>query len=290
MSIEARNINIKNLNIALQCYGDESKPALLMLHGWLDNSASFSLLAPLMADEYYVVAVDLPGHGQSDHWPQGQHYHLWEAVEHIELIADALKLKSFYLLGHSMGAAMSTLYAGTFSQRIDGLVLIEAFGPMAGDISGAPERLATAISQMKRYEELSIQRPKRDQKAFAQARMQGPMALTQQAADIIVSRGTKETPEGIVWSHDKRLQVTSMMRMSEELIQQFILNIKSPVLGIFASDGLFNQSQIDLRWSALRSEKEMHWFSGGHHLHLEGNVEQVADTIKQFLYNKKQNL
>lgn len=289
MEPEAKTISIKGISIALQCYGDEQKPPMLMLHGWLDNSASFHYLAPQLAQEYYVIAVDLPGHGQSGHWPTGQHYHLWEAVEHIELIADALKLQWFYLLGHSMGAGMSTLYAGTFPQRVKGLVVIEAFGPMAGDFEGAPKRLATAISQMKRYDELSIQRPKRDQKAFAQARMQGPMALSQDAADIIVARGTKEVPEGIVWSHDKRLQVTSMMRMSEALIQSFIESIRAPVLGIFASDGLFNSSQIEPRWSVLQTENELHWFSGGHHLHLEGNVDQVADTIKHFLYKKIQN-
>ena len=44
----------------------EGAPRVLCLHGWLDNAASFVPLAPLL-DRLDVVALDLPGHGHSEH-------------------------------------------------------------------------------------------------------------------------------------------------------------------------------------------------------------------------------
>lgn len=56
---------INGLNLCGLSWGTPDLPPLLMLHGWLDNAASFALLAPLMKG-YYVVAIDLTGHGKSD--------------------------------------------------------------------------------------------------------------------------------------------------------------------------------------------------------------------------------
>ena len=51
-------------------WGSTGDAPILALHGWLDNAASFVRLAPLLADAD-VVAIDLPGHGYSDHSPPG---------------------------------------------------------------------------------------------------------------------------------------------------------------------------------------------------------------------------
>ena len=42
-------------------WGRPGNTPILALHGWLDNAASFSRLAPLLLD-VDVVAIDLPGH------------------------------------------------------------------------------------------------------------------------------------------------------------------------------------------------------------------------------------
>ena len=54
---------INGLKLAGLSWGKPGDRPLLALHGWLDNAASFSLLAPLMTG-YHVVALDLTGHGR----------------------------------------------------------------------------------------------------------------------------------------------------------------------------------------------------------------------------------
>lgn len=280
---ESVQIPIKGIYIHGLQWGNPEGEKILALHGWLDNAESFSNLAPLLED-YCVVAVDLPGHGLSGHWPEHQHYHLWAGVEDVEHILDGLGWDTCHLLGHSMGAAIATLYAGTFPKRLKSVILIEAIGPMAGDIETAPQRLAEAISRMKQHN--PQQTPKENKETFVQARLQGSLKLSDDSAKKIVERGLLQQEGGFAWGNDKRLRYTSMMRLPEELIGSFIAAITCPVLGIFADDGLFTLEQAQSRWQLIPAEKEWHWLGGGHHLHLDGDVQAIAGLVKHFIQRR----
>ncbi|MFY0642399.1 MAG: alpha/beta hydrolase [Bermanella sp.] len=273
-------LHIKGIDVHGLQWGNPEGPKILALHGWLDNAESFSNLAPLLAD-YHVVAVDLPGHGLSGHWPAHHHYHLWAGVEDVEHILDALQWKHCHVIGHSMGAAIATLYAGTFPHRLKSLTLIEAIGPMAGDVETAPERLAQAIVSMKKHN--PEQRSRHDAQGFIHARMSGPLKLSQDSAEKIVERGLTKTEHGYAWSNDKRLRYTSMMRLPEPIILSFISQIRAPVLGVFADDGLFTKDKVDERWSSITASKKMIWLTGGHHLHLDGDINIVSESINRFI-------
>lgn len=273
-------LHMKGIDIHGLQWGNPDGEKILALHGWLDNAESFSNLAPLLS-ECHVVAVDLPGHGLSGHWPNHQHYHLWAGVEDVELILDELGWEQCHIVGHSMGAAIATLYAGTFSKRLRSLTLIEAIGPMAGDIKTAPERLAQAIESMKKHNPQQTSR--HETKGFIEARMNGPLKLCADSAQKIVERGLLKTESGYAWANDKRLRHTSMVRLPEDLIQSFIAAIECPVLGVFANNGLFSEQQASERWQHIKSEKQWYWLDGGHHLHLDGEVAQIANIVGGFI-------
>merc|ERR1712070_495499 len=99
-----------------------------MLHGWLDNCDSFQLLAPLLCDNRDIVAIDFSGHGLSDH-RQGPYHNIDDAAELI-LAADAAfgAGTPFSLLGHSRGALIATVAAGTVPGRVERLILLEGMG------------------------------------------------------------------------------------------------------------------------------------------------------------------
>lgn len=272
-------LNIKGIEIHGLRWGNPEGEPVLALHGWLDNAASFSHLAPLLHD-HQIVAIDLPGHGMSGHWPAHAHYHLWAGVEDIECVLDQLGWETCHLLGHSMGAAMATLYAGTFPDRLRSLTLIEAIGPMAGDFKGAPQRLADAIRSMKKHNPEQSNLESFD--IFVKARLDGMLKISQQSAELIMARSVHEHDQGFSWRNDKRLRYTSMMRLPEELIVSFIQAITCPVLGLFAADGLFTEKQLNERWQHLQNPVKLQWLNGGHHLHMDGDVKRVAGVIKEF--------
>lgn len=276
-------LKMKGIEIAGQEWGAENGEPVLALHGWLDNSASFAYLAPQIVEQnpdLRIIAVDLPGHGLSGHWPEYHHYHLWAGVEDIEHIADGLNLSTFHLVGHSMGAAISALYAGTFPDRLKSLVLIEAIGPMPGSVDEVPERLADAVNKMKAHE--PSQRFNKDKDAFVKARMSGMVKLKRAASEAIIERSLIQTDEGYAWRNDKRVMLPSMMRLPEEVVQSFLKKIKAPLCGVYAKDGMLGESTVQPRWDCISSKKQIHWLSGGHHLHMEGDVSTLADMFTGF--------
>ena len=88
----------------------------LALHGWLDNAASFDRLAPQLlaatGAPAELVAIDLPGHGQSDSRP-GPIYFL----DHVEAVLEALEALAWpvcTIIGHSLVGAGPRLARAPF--------------------------------------------------------------------------------------------------------------------------------------------------------------------------------
>ena len=112
------------LNIAYQRWGEGNPLKVLCLHGWLDNSNSFALLGPHLArNNFEVVAVDHIGHGLSDHLPIPSVFASY--VGYVRGVMDALGWDRSHICAHSMGAAISTIYAGCYPERVERMVLID---------------------------------------------------------------------------------------------------------------------------------------------------------------------
>ena len=140
-------IALPHQKIAAKVWGNQDNLPVIALHGWLDNAASFDRLAPLLPD-IHLIAIDLPGHGHSDHKPDGSFIHFIDFVIDIILVAQQLKLQKYALLGHSLGAAIASFIAGTFPDRIVGMALLDGLGPLTTPALEAPERLRGFIEEI----------------------------------------------------------------------------------------------------------------------------------------------
>ena len=124
--------------------GDPAGPRVLALHGWLDNAASFLPLSTPLA-HCDLVALDLPGHGGSEHRQPGYDYAFVDWIHDGFDALDALGWDRASLLGHSMGGAIATLMAASLPARVERLALIEALGPVSGKAEEAGARLRQAV-------------------------------------------------------------------------------------------------------------------------------------------------
>ncbi len=143
----ARDIELQlpHIRIAAREWGDPDGEPVLAIHGWLDNAASFDTLAPMLPG-LHLVAIDLPGHGRSQHRPPGVVHHFVDWVPEVAAAADALGWDSFSLLGHSMGAGIASLVPAVFPGRVRRVVLLEGAGPLAAVVVTMPKSEKIIVS------------------------------------------------------------------------------------------------------------------------------------------------
>lgn len=264
--------------IAAQVWGNPDGCPVLALHGWLDNSASFFRLAPLLRD-LNIVALDMAGHGQSDHRQSSASYNILDDIQDIFSIADQLQWPRFSLLGHSRGAIISALAAGTFPERIDRLWLIEGIFPEPVAPKAAPEQLANALKTLQHLET----RPLKtfvNPAAAGRARQRGMFPLSEQAAQVLAERGIRAVEGGFQWSTDQKLLAPSAFKLSKEQIVAFMDRIKAQtdlILGDKGVVALFPHLLNDVKkFPTIR----IHSFVGGHHLHMEQAAGDIASLLQ----------
>lgn len=107
----------------IRTYGDPASPPLILVHGWPQTSYCWHHLSPYL-DDYYVVAPDIRGMGDSNRELDIKWYHKNEMAKDIFAIADALRLDQFFLGGHDWGSAIVQEMAFLFPARIKKMILI----------------------------------------------------------------------------------------------------------------------------------------------------------------------
>jgi pimeloyl-ACP methyl ester carboxylesterase len=105
--------------------GPDTLVPLVLLHGYLDSHWGFRSILPALAERVPVVAVDLPGFGESDR-PQVFSYDVPGFAQVIHAVLDALGIRRATILGHSLGAAIALEMAARWADRVSRLVLLDA--------------------------------------------------------------------------------------------------------------------------------------------------------------------
>jgi len=272
---------VNGMQFAAQEWGIKGQLPVLALHGWLDNSASFYALAPQLQN-LHIVAVDMAGHGQSDHRPGVSSYTLWDEINDIVAIADYLGWSDFVLLAHSRGAIISMLAAGTFPARIRCLMLIEGLLPEAARIEDAPLQLASSIKGVS----AQLQKPLSVYPSIEhaiKARERGMFPLSYEAAKALTLRGLRKEGEGYSWSTDPRLLAPSAVKLTPQHIQAFMNRITAPIKLILANNGLPKLYEKYIESVQLFPQVSFELVDGGHHLHMESQANVVAEKVQAYL-------
>jgi pimeloyl-ACP methyl ester carboxylesterase len=102
-------------------------PPLVLLHGLMMSHYIFRGLLPALTAEHEVIAVDLPGFGESDRPPpQGYAYDAPAFATTVVEVLDALSIGRASLLGHSMGGGVGLTLAARWPARVARVCLASA--------------------------------------------------------------------------------------------------------------------------------------------------------------------
>src|SRR5260370_4755124 len=133
-------------------------PALILIHGGLDNAHVFDDLAPAFTDHFRVIASVLGGHGRSD--AKGP-FDTTPRTKDLCGLMDRLGINKAHLAGWSLGGNDITAMASTHPERVDSIVYLEGAydwgGPaLANAFKSLPIDFlapATAMSSLDAYRE-----------------------------------------------------------------------------------------------------------------------------------------
>jgi pimeloyl-ACP methyl ester carboxylesterase len=106
-------------------------PAVVLLHGYAQNSRMWRPLIPLLADRFTVIAPDLPGIGESEIPKEG--LDMKSAATRIHGLVNSLGIKKAEIVGHDIGLMVAYAYAAQFPTETEKLVLMDAFLPGVGE-------------------------------------------------------------------------------------------------------------------------------------------------------------
>jgi pimeloyl-ACP methyl ester carboxylesterase len=103
--------------------GNASKPAVLLLHGTPNSSRMFREVIPALAKAAYVIAPDLPGHGESDVLPDVSFSAIGQAISEL---LDILEIGPRFVYLHDWGAPVGLQIAMQAPERVLGLIVQNA--------------------------------------------------------------------------------------------------------------------------------------------------------------------
>lgn len=275
-------LSLANGRLEALSWGRHDAPVWVALHGWLDNAASFSRLAPLLVKRLNIriVALDFRGHGHSAHAPFGSDYALWDYLHDVLDAMEALEIEQATLLAHSMGAAVSCLLAAALPERVARLVLLDGLGALNTPAEETASQLRKGLTAHRRVASRTPRYADIEQ-AIAARVAGGVTPLDAITARPLVERNTQATADGkVAMRTDSRLLKPSLVRLTPQQVLATLAEIQAPVLLIEGERGILGERQWAVAARQAVPRLTRHVLAGGHHLHLEPQaVAQVAEVI-----------
>jgi pimeloyl-ACP methyl ester carboxylesterase len=105
--------------------GNDAGPPLMLLHGFPQSWVMWRKVLPLLLASYHVIAVDLPGYGDSAKPDDPPRYDKGRMAADIRAVARHLALPPYLLVGHDRGARVARRYALDYPEDLVGAALLD---------------------------------------------------------------------------------------------------------------------------------------------------------------------
>jgi pimeloyl-ACP methyl ester carboxylesterase len=259
-AVESRYATVDGARIHYRDYG-KGREALVLIHGWTCNLDHWRDQIPDFAKRTRVIALDLPGHGQSDK-PEIK-YNIELFAKAVDAVMRDAKVDRGVIVGHSMGTPIARQFYRKYPEKSLAIVIVDGGLRLFGNKEARDGFIAAFRSPD--YKETAT-------KMFAG--MAGPYLSTELRERVRSS--FLNTPQYVL--------VSAMESMNEEsLYGPDKMNV--PVLAILAKSP-FWQPDTEQFLRSIAPDLEYHMWEGvGHFLMME-KPKQFNEAVIAFL-NKK---
>jgi pimeloyl-ACP methyl ester carboxylesterase len=256
-------INFRNKTIH---YSDKGKGSVVvLLHGFLESGAIWNKFSIMLLHKLRVIAIDLPGHGQSGCIAPTHSMDMM--AEAVNIVLKGLRIRKCIMVGHSMGGYVTMAFAEKYPSKLKGIVL---FHSQAG--ADTPEAQANRERTIRIVENDSVGFIQNFiQEIFAPenvkrlsieiARLKETALQTPNEGIIAVLRGMKERP-------DRR---------------RALANFNKPVLFIIGKQDAKIPMQVILEQVSLPAHSEMLLLDHVGHAGMIEESARTAEAVRDFV-------
>jgi pimeloyl-ACP methyl ester carboxylesterase len=284
-SSESLFLEIRGLKYHVRRWPHSDAPKMVLLHGWMDVSASFQFLVDALRRDWDVYAPDWRGYGLTE-WGRSDCYWFPDYIADLDFLLNEIAgEKPVNLVGHSLGGNVAALYAGVRPARVSRFVNLEGFGLPASRPDQAPKRYACWLDELHKPPQL---RPYEDFPELARKLQGNNPRLTDERARFLAEHWGKKENGKVVLRGDPAHKIVNPLLYRYEEVRACWQQVSAPVLWVDAaeSDTLkrmsMDASQQAERRAAFPNLRHVTVPDAGHMLHHD-QPELVASLVEQFL-------
>jgi pimeloyl-ACP methyl ester carboxylesterase len=286
-------VPIRHLQYHVRQWGTPApnKTPWVMVHGWMDVSASFQFVIDCLQQDHWVIAPDWRGFGLTD-TPNTDNYWFPDYLADLDFLLDHyVGDRPVNLVGHSMGGHIATMYAGVRPERIHRLINLEGFGMPASRPAQAPNRYAKWMDELKTVHsgEQDL-KPYPDLEAVAQRLMKTNPRLNQDKAQWLAQHWARPNEKGEwrILGHAAHKVINAQLFRVEEVLAIYE-RITAPTLCVVAQEDSLSQwwkekytlAEFKQRIAVVSHLEHAVIDDAGHMLHHD-QPEKLAQLIEKF--------
>jgi len=282
---QSQFLQIRALRYHVRRWPRPGAPKVVLLHGWMDVSASFQFMVDALKGDWDVYAPDWRGYGLTE-WGKGDCYWFADYLADLDFLLQEISSDDpVNLVGHSLGGNVAALYAGVRPERIAKLVNLEGFGLAATKAEQAPSRYARWLKELRDAPGL---RPYANFDELADRLQKGNKRLSKERADFLARHWGEEKAGKVVLRGDPAHKIVNATLYRYEEALACWREVRSPVLWVDGKEsetlrrlGL-DAEQHAKRRAAFRDLRFVELDGAGHMLHHD-QPEALARVIEDFL-------
>jgi pimeloyl-ACP methyl ester carboxylesterase len=256
---ESQYAKLNGARIHYKSYG-KGREALVLVHGWTCNLDFWRDQIPDFAKRTRVIALDLPGHGQSDK-PQIS-YTMDLFADAIDAVMRDAKVERAVIVGHSMGTPVARQFYRRYPQKTLAIVIVDGgLRPF-----GTKEMRDQFLSMFRgpNYKEAGAQ-------MFSQISGTLPAAEKERISSSFAS-----TPQYVLVSAMESMNQDSLYAPDKISVPVFAILAKSP----------FWPPDTEQFLHSLAPDLELQWWEGVAHFLMIERPKQFNEAVIAFLDKK----
>jgi esterase len=269
-----KTVVVNGLKLHYLGWGDPSSPTLIALHGLRGHGHSWDSFSEPMSGAYHILALDQRGRGDSDWAPDGQ-YTSEAYVKDLEGFCEALQLRNFILMGHSMGGRNSMVFTARHPSMVNRLIIVD-IGP-EGDPQGTARIKHESVAAQEEYTSFE---------ELLEAQQKGNPLLSPEVLRRRLTYQTKTLPNGkIGWCYDVeiRRQWREDRRPPQEDLWPAIAKIPCPTLIVRGIETDVLPLQVAQRMVQVMPKAQLAHVERAAHMVMEENPGGFLRVVRDFL-------